>query len=118
MGGSDFATSAEPETPTPTQPIKKADGEESEDANESPKYDSNNQYQRAIAEAKSSEELQKALTNLHAVEEQKMFKEKKAGAGGMVASTGESMYVGISSDIIHGTSNVQKTPLYQKALQL
>ena len=117
LGGSDFATSAEPETPTPAQPIKKADGEESEDANESPKYDSNNQYQRAIAEAKSSEELQKALTNLHAVEEQKMFKEKKAGAGGMVASTGESMYVGISSDIIHGTSNVQKTPLYQKALQ-
>ena len=46
-----------------------------------------------------------------------MFKDKKAGAGGMVASTGESMYVGISSDLIHGTSDVQKTPLYQKALQ-
>jgi len=114
LGGSDFASSAE--QPTPTEPTKKP-GEEDEDANESPKYDSNNQYQRAIAEAKTSQELQKALTNLHAIEEQKMFKEKKAGAGGMVASTGESIYVGISSDLIHGTSEVKNSSLYQKSLQ-
>ena len=113
LSGSDYLSSAEPEIPTPT----KKPGEEDEDANESPKYDSNNQYQRAIAEAKTSQELQKALTNLHAIEEQKMFKEKKAGAGGMVASTGESIYVGISSDLIHGTSEVKNSSLYQKTLQ-
>jgi len=122
-GGKVFEPKPEP-TPEPTkskekeEPTNKPAGEEDEDANESPKYDSNNQYQRAIAEAKSSQELQKALTNLHAIEEQKMFRDKKAGAGGMVASTGESMYVGISSDLIHGTDDVKKSSIYQKNLQL
>ena len=114
LGGDEYTLDIEKEKEKPT---KKVSGEEDEDANESPKYDRNNQYQRAIAEAKTSQELQKALTNLHAVEEQKMFKDKKAGAGGMVASTGESMYVGISTDLIHGTSDVKNTPLYQKVLQ-
>jgi hypothetical protein len=121
-GGKVFEPKPEP-TPEPSkskekeEPTKKPSGEEEEDANESPKYDKNNQYQRAIAEAKTSQELQKALTNLHAIEEQKMFKNKIAGAGGMVASTGESMYVGISSDLIHGTSEVKNSSLYQKTLQ-
>lgn len=119
-GGKVFEPKPEPtEEPTKSKEEKPTTkgGEEDEDSNESPKYDRNNQYQRAIAEAKTSQELQKALQNLHAIEEQKMFKNKIAGAGGMVASTGESMYVGISSDLIHGTSKVKNSPLYQKTLQ-
>lgn len=114
LGGDDYKLDIEKDKETPT---KKIGGEEDEEGNESPKYDRNNQYQRAIAEAKTPQELQKALTNLHAIEEQKMFKNKIAGAGGMVASTGESMYVGMSTDLINGTSNVKNSPLYQKTLQ-
>jgi hypothetical protein len=73
LGGDDYKLDIEKEKEKPT---KKVSGEEDEEGNESPKYDRNNQYQRAIAEAKDSKELQKALTNLHAVEEQKMFKKK------------------------------------------
>jgi len=115
LGGSDFTLDIEKDKDK-QKPTTKS-GVEDEDANESPKYDRNNKYQRAIAEAKTSKQLQKALTELHAIEEQKMFKNKIAGAGGMVASTGESMYVGISSDLIDGTSNVKNSPLYQKTLQ-
>ena len=115
LGGDDYKLDIEKEKEKPT---KKVSGVEDEEGNESPKYDRNNQYQRAIAEAKDSKELQKALTNLHAVEEQKMFKDKIAGAGGMVASTGESMYVGLATDLINGTSDTKNTPLYQKALQV
>jgi hypothetical protein len=115
LGGDDFKLDIEKEKEKPT---KKVSGQEDEEGNESPKYDRNNQYQRAIAEAKDSKELQKALTNLHAAEEQKMFKDKIAGAGGMVASTGESMYVGLATDLINGTSDTKNTPLYQKTLQV
>ena len=116
LGGNDFKLDIEKDKKQ--EPTKKVSGAEDEEGNESPKYDRNNQYQRAIAEAKDSKELQKALTNLHAAEEQKMFKDKIAGAGGMVASTGESMYVGLATDLINGTSDTKNTPLYQKALQV
>ncbi len=97
------------------KPTKSADDE---DANESPKYDRNNKYQRAIAESKTPEELQIALGELLKIEEEKMFKEKKAGAGGLVASSGETMYVGMSTDLIQGFSKTKESDLYKKQLQL
>ncbi len=103
LSGSDFTTSAEkPTTPT-TTPTKTT----STDSEENPEgtYDPNNKLQRAVVEAKNSAQLMSALDAMANDEKSKMLDKVMAGAGGPVASTGETLCVEAQSDLIQGRYN-------------
>ena len=92
----------EPETPTRPQPTTSPT-----DSDENPEgtYDPNNQLQRAVVEAKNSTELMSALDVMAEDEKGKMLDKVMAGAGGPVASTGETLCVEAQSDLIQGRYN-------------
>ena len=110
LSGADFASSAE------QKPTNQASGDENVEGT----YDPNNKLQRAIAESKTPEDLQNSLETLGQVEEDLMLDKVKAGAGGPVASTGETLCTEAQTDMIDGTYNakeIRKTKEYQSELK-
>ena len=90
-----------------------------EDENPVGKYDANDSLQRSVVEAKTKEELYTALDELGEDEARLMYDEVVAGAGGPVASAGETMCTEAQTDLIQGRYNseqVRSTPQFQSAM--
>jgi hypothetical protein len=68
-------------------------------------YDANNKLQRGVVEAKNQNQLMSALDTLGQDEADKMLNKVIAGAGGPVASTGETLCVEAQTDLIQGRYN-------------
>ncbi|MEY4332483.1 MAG: hypothetical protein RLZZ196_1221 [Bacteroidota bacterium] len=101
LGAADFNKgSEEPTTPTP-QPQQSTDSEENPEGT----YDENNKFQKAIVSAVNPIQLMKALDTMAEDEKKKMLDKVMAGAGGPVASTGETLCVEAQSDLIQGRYN-------------
>lgn len=83
---------------------KAADSEENVEGT----YDPNNKLQRAVVEAKNPVQLMKALDTMGEDEKKKMLDKVLAGAGGPVASTGETLCVEAQTDLIQGRYNPVK----------
>lgn len=92
----------EPETPPTPQPTTSPT-----DSDENPEgtYDPNNKLQRAVVEAKNPNQLMSALDVMAEDEKSKMLDKVMAGAGGPVASTGETLCVEAQSNLIQGRYN-------------
>jgi len=103
LGGSDFTSSAEKPITT-TKPQQPTDSEENVEGT----YDPNNKLQRAVVEAKNPPQLMKALDTMGEDEKKKMLDKVLAGAGGPVASTGETLCVEAQTDLIQGRYNPVK----------
>ena len=92
----------EPETPASPRPTTTPT-----DSDENPEgtYDPNNKLQKAVVESKNSNELMSALDVMAEDEKSKMLDKVMAGAGGPVASTGETLCVEAQSNLIQGRYN-------------
>ncbi len=79
----------------------------SSDSEENPEglYDPNDELQSAVVDAKNSKELFSALDDLGEDEKDIMLDKVKAGAGGPVASTGETLCTEAQTNIIQGRYN-------------
>jgi hypothetical protein len=100
LSAADYAQSAEEPTTT-TKPQQPTDSEENVEGT----YDPNNKLQRAVVEAKNPPQLMKALDTMGEDEKKKMLDKVLAGAGGPVASTGETLCVEAQTDLIQGRYN-------------
>ena len=80
----------------------------SDDENIEGKYDSTDKLQRNIVEAKNDQQLFKALDDMGKNEASLMYDKVQAGAGGPVASTGETMCCESQTDMIQGRYNSKK----------
>lgn len=100
LKASDFTSSAEKSAETP----KSTDSEENVEGS----YDPNNKFQKEIVEAKNPAQLMTALDKMGDDEKDKMLNKVMAGAGGPVASTGETLCVEAQSDLIQGRYNPKK----------
>ena len=87
------------ETPPPA--AKSSDSEENPEG----LYDPNDELQSAVVDAKNSKELFSALDDLGEDEKDIMLDKVKAGAGGPVASTGETLCTEAQTNIIQGRYN-------------
>ncbi len=81
--------------------------EKSSDSDENPEglYDPNDELQSAVVDAKNPKELFSALDELGRDEEDIMLDKVKAGAGGPVASTGETLCTEAQTNMIQGRYN-------------
>lgn len=101
------------ETPPPT--AKSADSEENPEG----LYDPNDELQTSVVNAKTAKELFSALDELGNDEKNLMLDKVKAGAGGPVASTGETLCTEAQTNIIQGRYNpkeVRSSKEYKKEL--
>lgn len=87
------------ETPPPA--AKSSDSEENPEG----LYDPNDKLQSAVVDAKNPKELFSALDDLGEDEKDIMLDKVKAGAGGPVASTGETLCTEAQTNIIQGRYN-------------
>ena len=87
------------ETPPPAS--KSSDSEENPEG----LYDPNDTLQSAVVDAKNPKELFSALDELGKDEEDIMLDKVKAGAGGPVASTGETLCTEAQTNMIQGRYN-------------
>ncbi len=105
----------EPEAPT-TKVVKPTDSEDNEEG----LYDPNDGLQTSVVKAKTANELFSALDELGNDEKDLMLDKVKAGAGGPVASTGETLCTEAQTDLIQGRYNpreIRKSDEYKKSLQ-
>ena len=89
------------------------------DENQEGSYDPKDKLQAAIVEAKTDEELYSSLDALGEEEARLMYDEGIAGAGGPVASTGETMCTETQTDLIQGRYNaeeIRQSPQYKTTL--
>lgn len=112
-------TSAEKKKTSATKPIPTETPKNDED-NAEGQYDPNNKLQKAVVDSKNSAELISALDELGKDEESKMLDKVIAGAGGPVASTGETMCVEAQTDMIQGRyipKKVRNSKEYESELE-
>ena len=91
-----------------------------DDENVEGKYDTNDRLQKNIVEAKNDQQLFKALDEMGKDEASLMYDKVQAGAGGPVASTGETMCCESQTNMIQGRYNPKKvrfTPEFNKNLK-
>jgi hypothetical protein len=87
------------------EPQKSNTQQNATDDNPEGTYDTNNKLQRGVVEAKNQNQLMSALDTLGQDEADKMLNKVIAGAGGPVASTGETLCVEAQTDLIQGRYN-------------
>jgi hypothetical protein len=87
------------------EPPQKVKEVPAEDENPAGQYDEKDKYQKAVVSAKNDKEMYSALDKMGDEEARLMYDEVKAGAGGPVASTGETMCTEAQTDLIQGRYN-------------
>ena len=88
-----------------TEPPQKVKEVPNEEENPVGQYDENDKYQKAVVSAKNDNQMYSALDKMGDEEARLMYDEVKAGAGGPVASTGETMCTEAQTDLIQGRYN-------------
>jgi len=101
LGPGDFRPTGEKDLETPPPAEKSSDSEENPEG----LYDPNDTLQSAVVDAKNPKELFSALDELGEDEKNLMLDKVKAGAGGPVASTGETLCTEAQTNMVQGRYN-------------